>query len=580
MAVYKKFHLMHASLVTVTFALAACGGSGSGSGAPPPVVVTPPPPPPPPPTFVLDNKAEAAAFTNRGSFGAKPSEVNALVGSSPSDWIKSQFAIQPTYILPPLRTQFENGDEVDNRAHATAYWDAAITNSDQLRQRMVFALSQITVVSDKDMGDGPLSMAHYIDVLQEHAFGNYRDLLQDLTYSPATARFLTYLRNRKGDPRTGRMPDENYARELVQLYTLGLVELNRDGTPKTGPDGKPIEIYTNDDIVGLARVFTGLSAPGTTFWNANANGDYVPLIAYADKHSELEKSFLGKTIPAGTTADDSISQALDHIFEHPNMAPFLSRQLIQRFTQSAPSPAYVERVAAAFETGRYTSDDNVNFGTGLRGDLQATLAAVLLDRQFYDDTAPTIVEGKIREPVLRFIHWARAMNVQDIKSDNEWYLLYGTGGNTRLAQAPFHSPSVFNFYRPGFVAPGTETAAQNLTAPEFQIVNEGSVTGYANFMLEFVFDTSPRRDDQVPSFTPNYADEIALADTPAALADHLSERLLSGRMTQTTKNRMVAALSEVTIRTDTVEHTAEDKLVRARIAVYMAVTDPAFAIGL
>jgi len=578
MALHKKTCLVKISLIAIALALSACGGSSGGSNTAPPVVVTPPPPPPP--TFILENKAEVAAFTNRGSFGAKPSDIDALVGSSPSDWVTSQFASQPTYILPPLRTKFENGEDVDNRAHATAYWDAAITNPDQLRQRMVFALSQIAVVSDKNMGNRPLSMAHYIDVLQKHAFGNYRDLLQDLTYSPATARFLTYYRNRKGNTRTGRMPDENYARELVQLYTLGLVELNLDGTAKTGSNGKPIEIYTNNDIVGLARVFTGLSAPGTDFWNADENGAYVPMKAYDEQHSELEKTFLGKTIPAGTTADDSITQALDHIFEHPNMAPFLSRQLIQRFTQSHPSPAYVERVATAFETGSFTSEDNVRFGTGMRGDLQATLAAVLLDPQFYDDVAPTIEEGKIREPVLRFVHWARAMDIQDIKSANEWYLLYSTEKNTRLAQAPFRSPSVFNFYRPGFIAPGSQTAERNLTAPEFQIVNEGSATGYSNFMLEFVFDTSPRRDNAVLSFTPNYADEIALADDAEALADHLSERLLSGRMSQAAKDRMVAALTEVEIRTDTAEHTDEDKLVRARIAVYMAVTDPAFIISL
>lgn len=576
MALDKTLYLVTSSVMAASLLLASCGGGGSSGSTPPPVVVSPPPPPP---TFTLSDKTEATDFINRGSFGGQTDEIDRLVGTSPSNWLTSQFALDPTYILPPLRIQFENGQEIDNRAHATAFWDAAISNEDQLRQRMVFALSQITVVSDKNMGNRPLTMAHYIDVLQEHAFGNYRDLLQDLTYAPATARFLTYFRNRKGDERTGRMPDENYARELLQLFTLGLVELNMDGTPKTGSNAEPIEIFTNDDIVGLARVFTGLSAPGSTFWSANPNGDYVPLISYAEQHSGLEKTFLGKTITAGTPADDSIKQALDHIFEHPNMAPFLSRQLIQRFTQSHPSPAYVERVATAFETGRFTSEDNVRFGTGIRGDLQATLAAVLLDRQFYDETPPSIEGGKIREPVLKFVHWARAMNVEDIKSDNEWFLLYNAENNTRLAQAPFRSPSVFNFYRPGFVAPGSQTAERNLTAPEFQIVNEGSATGYANFMLEFVFDTSPRRDNDIPSFTANYADEIALADDPLALADHLNAKLLAGRMSMETKDRMVAALNEVTIRSDTAENTAEDKLVRARLAIYMAVTDPAFAVN-
>jgi len=516
----------------------------------------------------------------RGAFGANQDMIDSLVGTSPSDWLTAQFALPSTRILPALETAFENGNAVDNRAHGSAFWDAMIENDDQLRQRMVFALSQILVVSDKDMGDRPLTMAHYIDVLQQHAFGNYRDLLQDVTYSPAMARYLTYLRNRKGEERTGRMPDENYARELVQLFTLGLVELNIDGTPKLGTGGEPIEIYGNEDIVGLARVFTGLSLKGSGFWDEDPDGHYSRLIAFDDKHSPLEKSFLGTTISAGTQTDASISQALDHIFDHPNMAPFFARQLIQRFTQSHPDPDYVARVAGAFETGQYISKDEVSFGTGQRGDLKATLAAVLLDEQFFDDTPATLAEGKIREPVLRFIHWARAFDVRNIRADNEWMLLYGAGKNTRLSQAPFGSPSVFNFYRPGFTAPGSATGTMDLTAPEFQIVNEGYLVGYSNFMMNFIFDTSPMRDDNINSFLPDYSDELAMVETPEGLADHLNRLLLSGRMSDESRTRMVTAINEIPIRTNTAENTNKDKLTRVHIAVFMAVTDPAFAIDL
>jgi len=293
--------------------------------------------------------------------------------------------------------------------------------------------------------------------------------------------------------------------------------------------------------------------------------------------SELEKTFLGKTIPAGTTGDASIDEAIDHIFDHPNVAPFISRQLIQRFTASHPAPAYVERVANAFETGSFRSVDNVSYGAGERGDLKATLAAILLDEQFYDDIQPTAEEGKVREPVLRFIHWARAFDVGNVMAENEWRLLYGAGKNTQLGQQPFSSPSVFNFYRPGFIAPGTATGDANLNAPEFQTVNEGAVIGFDNFMLDFVYNTTPRVSDEIDSFVPDYSDEVALVEDPGALADHLNELLLSGRMSPQTKERMITVLNEIPIREDNID---EDKVTRAAVAVYMAVTSPAFALDL
>jgi len=477
-----------------------------------------------------------------------------------------------------LKAKAEAGEEVDNRAHANAFWNSMVEGDDQLRQRMVFALSQIVVISDNPMGNKPLTNAQYIDVLYQHAFGNYRDLLKEITYTPAMARYLTYLRNRKGDERTGRMPDENYARELLQLFTIGLVELNMDGTQKLS-GGKPIEIFDNEDIVGLAKVFTGLSLKGAEFWKADEDGEYSRLQMFQDKHSELEKTFLGKTIAAGTEGNDAIDQAIDHIFEHPNVAPFISRQLIQRFTASHPSPAYVQRVANAFESGTYTSIDETQFGTGVRGDLQATLAAILLDEQFYGGTARSPQDGKVREPVLRFVHWARAFDVGNVMAENEWWLLYNAGKNTRLGQQPFQSPSVFNFYRPGFIAPGTATGAAGLTAPELQTVNEGAAIGYANFMLNFVYNTTSTRDDTIDSFVPDYTDEIALADKPEDLADHLNALLLGGRMSPQTKERIVTVLDEIPIRVDAAE-AEEDKITRASLAVYLAVTSSAFALEL
>lgn len=576
----KVLRLLTASAAVII--LAACGGGSDGgptsSGSTPPVTV---PPPPPPPSgqepLTLETVTEVTRFLSKTSFGGTSQSIEAATGKLPSRLLQAEFAKAPSYILPELTTQLSPGVDIDNRAHASAFWNAMVEGDDQLRQRMVFALSQIVVISDNPMGNKPLTNAQFIDVLSEHAFGNYRDLLKDVTYTPAMARYLTYLRNKKGDTRTGRMPDENYAREFLQLFTTGLVELNMDGTQKMS-GGKPIEIYTNDDIVGLAKVFTGLSYKGAGFWDADDDGEYSRLQMFEDKHSELEKTFLGKTIAAGTAGDASIDQAIDHIFEHPNLAPFISRQLIQRFTASHPTPAYVARVSGAFETGRYTSIDERQFGTGTRGDLQATLAAILLDTKYSENTLSP-EQGKVREPVLRFVHWARAFDVGNVMAENEWWLLYNAGSNTRLGQQPFQSPSVFNFYRPGFLAPGSATGAAGLTAPELQTVNSGATIGYANFMLNYVFNTSSTRNDAIDSFVPDYTDEVALAEQPAELAEHLNALLLNGRMSPQTKDRIVLVLNEIPIRTDPAE-AEDDKLTRASLAVYLAVTSSAFALEL
>jgi len=568
------------SLSLAAIMLGACGGSSETSPPSQTVTSTPVPPPPPPAgqeDMTLNTAAKAASFLSKTSFGATQDQIEAAQGKLASTLLQAEFAKSPSYILPALRTQFEAGNEIDNRAHASAFWNAMVEGDDQLRQRMVFALSQILVISDNQMNNKPLANANFIDTLSKHAFGNYRDLLKDVTYTPAMANYLTYLRNRKGDERTGRMPDENYAREFLQLFTTGLVELNMDGSQKLSGN-ESIEIFTNEDIVGLAKVFTGLSLKGTGFWTADVDSEYSPLVMFQDKHSELEKTFMGKTIAAGTAGDVAIDEAINHIFEHPNLAPFISRQLIQRFTASSPTPDYVRRVSGAFETGRYTSIDEKRFGTGERGDLQATLAAILLDEQFYDDTAG-IRDGKVREPVLRFIHWARAFDVGNVMAENEWYLLYNAASNTRLGQQPFQSPSVFNFYRPGFVAPGSQSGAAGLTAPELQTVNDGAAIGYANFMLQFVFNTTPQRDDTMDGFVPDYTNEVALAETPEALADHLNALLLGGRMSPQTKTRIVSVLNEIPIR-EAASEADEDKITRAAVAVYMTVTSPAFALEL
>ncbi len=566
--------------------VAACGGGGGGSSVPP----VPPTSgggsgggggaPPVEPSSKIDSELEASRFLARATFGGTKSEIASLNGRDAADWLASEFSKSASLTMPDLLAQprDENG-RLQNQRINELYWDHLVTANDQVRQRMAFALSQILVYSDAADSDQP-TRGYYQDILIRNALGNYRDLLEEVTYSPAMGQWLTYLANRKGDPNKGRMPDENYAREILQLFSIGLIELNMDGTPKLDAQGQQVETYTNDDIEGLARVFTGLSWTGGDFWKEPQDGGINPMEMYPEQHSELEKSFLGTTIPAGTSGTESIDRALDTIFEHPNVAPFLSRQLIQRFTQSDPSPDYVGRVANAFETGRYTAAGGRTFGTGQRGDLQATLAAVLLDDStFLDATSgATIASGKVREPILRFTHWARAFNVSGVDAGNERRLRDTRSSESALGQQAFRSPSVFNFYRPGYIAPGTNAGERDITVPEFQIVNESSSVGYLNFMTDFAFDRASQRDRDIDTYTPDYSDELALVGDPTALVDHLDSLLTGGRMAAAEKADIVDIISTVEIRTNNAENTAADQEDMVQTAVALVLNSPSYAV--
>jgi len=486
-------------------ALISCGGSG-GSASAPPVAVQPQPPASKPYTN-LASREEAARFLIQAGFGGTDADIDALVGTDAADWIVAEMRKPTTNMLPLMQARYPTREDT-NGDHSRLIWQTLLTADDELRQRMMFALSQIFVISTDSFFDQGFSTAYYTDVLTNQAFGNYRTLLEDVTYSPAMARYLTYYRNRKGDPRTGRMPDENYAREILQLFSIGLVELEMDGTPKPGA----LETYNNEDITGLARVFTGLSGQGASFnWNDQAeNYRYRPLQMFDDQHSELEKSFLGTTIPENTNGTQTIGRALDVIAEHPNVAPFISRQLIQRFTSSSPSQDYVRRVAEVFEAGAYRAPNGQAFGIGRRGDLSAVIAAILLDPSVHDDIQDPN-EGKLREPVLKFIQYVKAFNLSNIDVWEEWRFYNTNKTDTGISQHPLRSPSVFNFYRPGFIAPGTETGEAGLSAPELQIVNEGASLGYINFISHFIMRPADDPDNH-PRFTPDFQTEIALAN--------------------------------------------------------------------
>lgn len=565
--------------IAIALALAGCGGEGPPS--------TPPPPGAPPAASIPDTPtaAEASRFLTQSTFGPTEQSINELVSLGYSAWMRRQFAANSSANVDEVRAiqaaYAARGEGIDADVIAEIAWKDMIDGNDQLRQRMSFALSQIFVISyeNPDVAETPAAIAFYMDQLNRNAFGNYRNLMEDVTYSPSMAQFLTYLNNRKEDPSINRVPDENYARELMQLFTIGLVELNRDGTPRLDGQGAQIETYTNDDVTGLARVFTGLS------W---ADGDYggiqpdqsVPVAAYSplaifpEQHSLSEKTFLGTTIPANTDAAASIDRALDTLFNHQSIAPFVAKQLIQRFVTSNPSPQYVSNVTAAFETGWYQLPDRSTIGTSTRGDLAAVLAAVLFDREARDITSRNDPNfGKVREPVIRFTHWARnaQLNSTSVLGENGLQghsSLIDAAASSRLSQQAFRSPSVFNFYRPGYIAAGSQTAGAGLFAPELQITTTASVTGLANFMQIRIEEG---RSDR--TFRPAYGPEIGLADNADALVDRLNLTMTAGGMTAETRNAIIAAVNSIPIRTSSA---AEDRRRRVNAAYLMTVLSSEF----
>ena len=507
---------------------------------------------------------EASRFLMQATFGPKESEITALDNTSMDAWLTTQFALprQSHYdYVWTLRTQGVDIDNFSNIYTIESFWKQAITGQDQLRQRTTWALSQIFVVGDQDN----VRNAAYYDVLAENAFGNYRTLLEKVTLSPSMGQWLSHIGNQKEDLATGRLPDENYAREVMQLFSIGLWQLNADGTRKLDANNQPIPTYTQDDIRGMAKVLTGWSYANcnaaTESWyciDSARSGYYriydnvqrpaplpldktqvyrdvtkqmTPIAAY---HSTTEKRIVGGvTLPAGRTAEQDLKDGLDTLFNHPNVGPFIGKQLIQRLVKSNPSPAYVGRISAVF----------ANNGQGVRGDLKAVIKAILLDPEARDIAqATTTTAGKLREPVLRLSHFLRAFTVPNGSTPrydiNPWWM------DEVFAQRPLSSRSVFNFYSPGYSPPG-EMATNNLVGPEFQIYHESTLVDSHNF-IEYWLTNDPSADaSNLPSFRHDYAAYIALGNNPTALVDKLNLIMTSNTLSPEARTTMITAVTNV-----------------------------------
>ncbi len=547
----------------LALSLAACGGGGSG-----PVAGGGTPAPSPGPG-TAPTRAQASRFLGLSSFGATDASIDQVVGLGYRGWVAQQFTLPQSLhlthvdrimnVVNPGKDAWEYASNLQD-----SFYMQALRGDDQLRQRVVFALSQIFVVSmnSNEVIDRSRCHTSFMDMLGRNAFGNFRTMLEEVSTHGMMGVYLSHRANQKEDPVKGTSPDENYAREVMQLFSIGLLKLNPDGTPMRDGAGNTIPTYDNADVAGLAKVFTGWS------WKPRDTANYrfyenfppsdiqiQPMVPYEQHHSTSEKRFLGVTIPPGTTARPSLRIALDTLFNHPNTGPFVGRLLIQRLVASNPSAAYVSRVAAAF----------ANNGAGVRGDMKAVLRAILLDDEACLPASPgDSRHGKVREPVLRLTAWARAFNASSKSGE------FRIRTTDQIGQSPMRAPSVFNFYRPGFVPPGSAIATQKLVAPELQINTESQVTAYINFMQDLV--EKGYGDYGARDVNSNLASEVALASNPDALIDRVDLLLTGQRLSSTTRSAMRRAI-------ESVPTTASNAtLNRARIAVLLALCSPEFLV--
>lgn len=490
-------------------------------------------------------RQQATRFLTQATFGPSTQDVQHLRSIGYNAWISEQMAMPMSktshvtqWDAADLQLQAKTSSLRASSGETTSsFWLQSLSGPDQLRQRVAFALSEIFVVSMRDScGDNAYSrgVADYLDMLGRHAFDSYRSLIEVVSLHPIMGCYLSHMKNQPADLRTGRVPDENFARELMQLFSIGLYELNADGSLKLDASLNPIETYGPADISGLAAVFTGWSwycPQGLTdacfFSDPGTPSQYTGRMAgYPRHHSSDTKTFLGTTIESSifATPQGSLSVALDRVADHANVGPFLGRQLIQRLITSNPSPAYVGRVSQAFSSSG--------------GNLGVMVRAILLDPEARDDSQVSSLRfGKVREPILRFTATLRAVGAH---SDSGFYQLTNTADEGQsLGQSPLAAPSVFNFFRPGYMSPSSLSAQAGLITPELQIANETTAAGYVNFMAGTIhhgigrsgFDNrAPRPDIQLDFNTNDQHSLLALADNPATLVEELNQRLMYGTM--------------------------------------------------
>jgi uncharacterized protein (DUF1800 family) len=532
-------------------------------------------------------EAEAARFLYQAALGGRRVDIDNLSKTLDFEgWMDEQIAFPKTNMLALSRASYEAerqmfidlfGNDSDLEyydAHFQyAWWQAAMKRPDIFRQRIAFALSEIFVISkDSDIRNHGDGLASYYDVLLTHAFGNYRDLIEEIALHPSMGIYLSHFRNQKTDLEENIYPDENFARELMQLFSIGLFQLKLNGDLKLDSNGNPIPAYDAEDVRNLAKVFTGLGAGDITqqgvdeghtmsFYTSARLLNYTsPMIMYEDFHEEGEKVILGnKVIPEGQTGMEDIQLALDYIFNHPNVGPFISRRLIQQLVKSNPSPAYIADVASVFN----------NNGEGERGDLEAVIKEILLHEEARNclwQEEPS--NGKLKAPVGRHLQFARYYAERE---DIPYFWMQGFPFEEQTYQLPLSSPTVFNFYLPDYQPQG-EISEQGLYAPEFEIYNSVTSLGFAN-----IADTWIRQDRVFSLLNLNYTVPVhrerllAAAQNPEVLVNMLDVALCQGQMTSTTREIIIQGLEDLNFGTEYLQN-------RVEMALYLTLISPDFAI--
>lgn len=538
--------------VAALSALAACGGGGGGapSGGSPGLVTVPAadlpgaggPPPAAPGPGEQPASADAARFLTQATFGIQSTrQIADTQQKGFARWLWEQFNtgfnLHTSYLdQQKLRNVDDKGvARAQDEMSYEAVWQQWLYEPGQLRARMAFALGQIVVISNIAPDLRPYAMSSYMDMLNRHAFGNYRDLLRAVALHPAMGYYLNMVNSERDNAETGAHPNENFAREVLQLFSVGLVKLNQDGSQQVDGAGRPVPTYDEAVVQGFAKAFTGWSfANATRFGKADESADeawVAPMKPFADRHSPESKLLLdGVTLPAGQSPEKDLDDAISNIFNHPNVGPFVGRQLIQRLVTSNPSPAYIARVTAVF-------NDN---GAGVRGDLRAVVSAILLDAEARAPVASTRY-GKQREPVIRFANFLRAFNARSASGRNAIHYL--EDADNGLGQSPLLAPSVFNFFSPNF-RPAGAIAQAGLVAPEFQITTETTVVGGLNFFAQlfnqggYGWGENELRLDLEPL--------KALAASPDALIAELNALFFNQGMSARLQARMKTMLSAIT----------------------------------
>jgi len=540
-----RSRLVSAVSVPVSFVLVVSwlAGCSSGTGTPA-TVVTPP--------SVTVSATEAARILDQTSFGPTAAGIQNVETIGINAYLNQQFAQPTTQLaaipLSPLPAVCLTANNARVCAESE-WWQAAVTGNDQLRQRVAFALSEMFVVSTQSVSGAAIPQFH--NALANDAFGNFYTIMTDVALSPAMGGYLNMLNSAK--PATGQIANENFARENMQLFTLGLYQLNQDGTQQLDGSGNPIPSYTQAQVQAFAKAYTGwtyASATGGTpakFPNSTANYAY-PMAAVETSHDTTAKTLLnGTVLSAGGTAEADLAGALTNIFNDSNVGPFVCTQLIQHLVTSTPSPAYVSRVAAVF----------ANDGNGVRGNMQAVITAIITDEEARaGDTNPSYDGGHLREPVLFITAMMRGLGFNNTDVNGSYFTL--SNYSSPLNEEPYFANSVFNFFPPNYVIPGT-----TINAPEFDIENTATAVLRLSLADSIV-------NNKISGFSVDLSNTSALgtmAATPATLVSYLNTLLMHSQMPANMSTTIINTITPLTSNAQ-----------RVRIAVFLIVTSSQYKV--